>query len=58
MAEIKSLAEVMKSISKKYGENIVRQGAEAVDSVPTLSQMPLSDAVRLKADSDSVFQVL
>lgn len=37
MAETKSLAEVMKSISKKYGENIVRQGAEALECDGILS---------------------
>ena len=37
MAETKSLAEVMKSISKKYGENIVRQGAESLECDGMLS---------------------
>ena len=37
MAETKYLAEVMKSISKKYGENIVRQGAEALECDGILS---------------------
>lgn len=37
MAETKSLAEVMKSISKKYGENVVRQGAEALECDGILS---------------------
>lgn len=37
MAETKSLAEVMKSISKKYGENIVRQGAESLECDGILS---------------------
>lgn len=37
MAETKSLAEVMKFISKKYGENIVRQGAEALECDGILS---------------------
>lgn len=37
MSETKSLAEVMKSISKKYGENIVRQGAESLECDGMLS---------------------